>query len=390
MKAWKMYSALGLTALGVIGTGAVLQGCDLNIHAAEATEPYLHTALTREVHLQDGYLLEREFAGEIRAGQSSELAFELAGQVTGLLVDEGEEVKAGQLLARLDTHLLLAQRNELQAQTEELRAELDTTRRDLARIEKLRIDNMASERERDSLAGKVSVLEASLNRVAALRDANEIRLRKSELRSPFDSRIAVRHVDSGAVVNPGTPVFGLVETGRHEIRAGVPVALAETLAVGEKVDVRVGEFLTTGRVIQVGAVVNTVTQTRTVRVAQEETWKDSWTPGVIAYLRIGVEMGIAGAWLPDSAVTEGVRGTWVVYSAVPEGDGQARLEARSVVIHHADANQLFVSGSIHEGDQIVAKGLHRLAPGQLVKPQPQEFDSFADLSGVARGPARRD
>ena len=380
MNTVKLYSAIGTAVLATFVGAAVLQGCGLNIHASETREPYLHTANTLEVRLQDSYLLEREFAGEIRAGQSSDLGFELAGQVTELLVDEGDEILAGQLLARLDTNLLEAQRSELNAQIDELRAELDTTRRDLDRIEKLRIDNMASERERDNLAGKVNVLQASLERVAALQEANDIRLGKSEIRAPFDSRIAMRHIDSGVVVNAGTPVFSLVETGRHEVRAGVPVDIAESLKTGELLNVRVGDYLTTGRVIQVGAVVNRVTQTRAVRVAVEE----AWPQGVIAYLGINVEVDMAGAWLPDSAVTEGVRGTWVVFAAVEQGDSRAELEARSVIIHHADAGHLFVSGAVHQGDHVVSEGLHRYAPGQLVKPDLVDSRAIAAL-GADRG-----
>ena len=243
---------------------------------------------------------------------------------------------------------------------------------------------MASEREMDNLAGQVRVLQASLERVAALQQANDIRLRKSELRAPFNSRIAIRHVDSGVVVNAGSPVFSLVETGHQEVRAGVPVDLADTLNTGDLVDVRIDDYLTSGRVIQVGAVVNRVTQTRSVRVSIDE----GITPGVIAYLSLAVEIGIEGSWLPDSAVTEGVRGTWVVFAAVPSGDNRATLETRSVVIHHANAGELFVSGAIENGDQVISGGLHRFAPGQLVKPELLGIDSFAALAGGSGGHAR--
>jgi RND family efflux transporter MFP subunit len=373
MRSWKLYSFIGVATLSALIGAAILQGCGLDIHASQAQEPYLHTARTHEVHIQSSYLLEREFAGEIRAGQNSELGFELAGQVTGLLVDEGDEIKAGQILGKLDTNLLLAQQSELNAQADELRAELDTTRRDLTRIESLRVENLASEREHDNLAGRVQVLEASLKRIAALQSANQIQLDKSVLRAPFDSRIASRHVDYGVVVNAGTPVFSLVETGQNEVRAGVPHSLAATIRSGDLVDVRVGDRLTSGHVIQVGAVVNQATRTRAVRVAIQE----SRAPGEIAYLRIGVDMDIAGAWLPDTAVTEGLRGTWVVFAAVPEGDGRATLEARSVVIHHAIAGQLYISGAVHDGEQIVSAGLHRFAPGQHVRPEAASTEILA-------------
>jgi multidrug efflux pump subunit AcrA (membrane-fusion protein) len=100
-----------------------------------------------------------------------------------------------------------------------------------------------------------------------------------------------------------------------------------------------------------------------VRVAVES----SWTPGTLAYLQIDERVPQTGGWVPDTAVTEGLRGTWVAYIAVPAGDGLFRLEARSVVIHHADSGKLFVSGALAEGDQVVTGGLQRLAPGQLVR-----------------------
>lgn len=355
-----------LALLFGLAGAATLQGCGADSHAAQDSEPYLHNVATHVVSLQPGYLLEREFAGEVRAGQASELGFELAGQVTDLLVDEGDEIERGQVLARLDTNLLESRRDELAAQLEELRAERDTTRRDLERVERLSTENLASERERDNLAGRVRVLEASLDRVAATFEANEIRLAKSELKAPFHSRIAQRHVDSGVVVDAGTPVFTLVESGAREVRAGVPLSIADTLAVGDSIEVRAGDDLVDGQVIQVGAVVNQATRSRAVRVAVDE----AWAPGEIAYLKVGVEIDTSGAWLPDSAVTEGVRGTWVVYVAKPEGDGRAVIESRSVVIHHASAARVFVSGALHEGDQVIAGGLHRLAPGQPVRTTP--------------------
>ena len=365
MKTRKAYIALGFVLATGLGAIAVVQGCGADLRASQDVEPYLHKALTHTVEIQPGYVLEREFAGEVRAGQASELGFEMAGQVIELLVDEGDEIQRGQVLARLDVDLLRSQRDELDAQVAELEAELQTVRRDLERVERLRSENLVSERERDNLAGRVEVLEASLSRITAALRANQIRLDKSELRAPFNSRIAVRHVDSGVVVDAGTAIFGLVESGVREVRAGVPVSLADNLRPGDEVEIRTGNDYSEGLVIQVSPLVNQATQSRAVRVAVEE----QWAPGEIAYLLVGVEMDLQGAWLPDSAVTEGLRGTWVVYAAVPEGDGEAILESRNVVIHHAVAGRLFVSGALIDGEAVVADGLHRFAPGQRVRPQ---------------------
>ncbi len=372
-RAWK--PLLTVAAAAVLGLSGVIaiQGCGTDIQASQEEESYLHVAETQPVRMQSGYVLEREFAGEVRAGQTSDLGFELAGQITELLVDEGQDIRHGQLLARLDSRIVLAQGDELDAQLAELDAELQTVRRNLERAERLRGDNLISERERDNLAGRVDVLNASLDRVRAAREVNEIRLGKLELRAPFDSRIDRRHVDSGVVVEAGSPIFSLVESGAREVRAGVPVSMAERLHPGKAVEVRVGRKVSVGHVIHLGPVVNQATQSRFVRIAVE----DPWSPGEIAYLLIGVNIEMAGAWVPAAAVTEGVRGTWVVYAAMPEGDSRARLESRSVVIHHAAGGRLYVSGSLSDGETIVSGGLHRLAPGQRIRPQPAALENLS-------------
>jgi RND family efflux transporter MFP subunit len=354
-----------LVTIAFLIPGMVLAagGCGWETRAADLDEPYLHLVKTHTVSMQPGYRVEREFAGEVEAVQSSRLGFEFPGQVEALFVDEGDSVGAGQLLARLDTRLLQSEREELSARRAELQAEWETARRNLERVERLQAEQLVSERERDDLAGRVQVLRASLQRVDAELQANGVRLDKSELRAPFDAGIAQRLIDVGVVVDAGMPVISLVQEDAREIRAGVPVRLAEILAPGDAVAVRVGDRQTSAEVAGLGPVVDPLTLSRTLRARVNE----DWPPGQIAYLQIAVPVDGRGAWLPDSAVTEGVRGTWVVYAAVDAGDQRAGLEARSVVIHHVRGNELYVSGALEDGEQIVAAGLHRLAPGQLVR-----------------------
>ena len=354
---------LSVLTLAVAGSSILLHGCSLEGRADNAAKPYLHQVETQSVRFQPSYHVAREFTGEIKAGQSGELGFEFPGQLESLYVDEGDSVVAGQLLAQLDTRLLEAERAELTAQRAELQAELETAQRNLARVEKLQSERLASERELDDLAGRARVLEASLQRVDAALQANSIRFEKSELRAPFDAGIARRLLDSGVVVNTGQAVFSLVEADVREVRAGVPAAIANRLKVGDAISVRADSVVAEGQLIALGLVVDQATRSRVVRVRVS----GDLPPGGLAYLQIGVPVDQRGAWVPDSAVTEGVRGTWVVYAAEDVGDARANLESRSVTVHYARDNDLFVSGALDEGDRIVTSGLHRLAPGQLVR-----------------------
>jgi RND family efflux transporter MFP subunit len=358
-------SKFATTFLLVPGILLALGGCNWDTRAAVLDEPYLHLVKTQSVSMQPGYRVEREFAGEVEATQTSELGFEFPGRIEALLVDEGDSVRAGQLLARQDTSLLESERDELTARRAELQAELETAERNLARVERLQADNLVSERERDDLAGRVQVLRASLQRIEAGLQANRVRLGKSELRAPFDAGIARRLADSGVVVDTGMPVVSLVQSGAREVRAGVPARIADDLAPGDEVLVRVGSQVASGQVAGLGPVVDPLTLSRAVRVRVQE----DWPPGQVAYLQTAVPVDSPRAWLPDSAVTEGMRGTWVVYAAVDAGDHRAELEVRSVVIHHVRDNELYVSGALEDGDRVVAAGLHRLAPGQQVRVQ---------------------
>lgn len=344
----------------------LLAACDWESRADTGLADYRHRVEVQPVVLQSGYAVEREFAGQVESAQNPAVAFELPGRVERLAADDGDAVAEGEELARLDTQLLESEAEELAARGGEIEADLDLARRNLARIERLEADQLASERERDELATRVRLLEASLARNAAARTANRIRQEKSVLQAPFDARIVQRSVDAGAVVSAGQPVFTLVEAGRREIRAGVPSMLADGLAVGQQVTVRAGEDRARGEVIAIGAVVDQATRNRVVRLSVAR----DWSPGEIAYVMLEEQAPQSGAWLPGSAVTEGLRGTWIVYVAVPVGDGEARLEARSVTILHAEGQRLFVTGALADGDAVVREGLHRVAPGQLVRAEP--------------------
>lgn len=342
---------------------ALLSACWDAGHADTGAGDYLHLAVTAPLRMQEGFQRRREFAGEVQAHQSSLLGFELPGQIAEILVNEGDPVTAGQLLASLDTRLLESARDELDARRQELASELQLAERNLARISTLRNDNLASEREQDELGSRVSVLRAGLERVQAELEANAIRLQQSELRAPFAARVASRELDSGVVVAAGTAVLRLVETARREVRAGLPVAIADGLARGDELRLRMGDQLATGPVLALGPTVDQATRSRAVRIGVDQ----DWSPGSLAYVVVNEPVSEPGAWVPATAVTEGLRGTWAVYVAVPQGDARYRIESRSVVIHHADAERLYVSGAVQDGDQVLQAGLHRYAPGQLIR-----------------------
>lgn len=344
-------------------TAWLLQGCGRDGFAASDESAYLHKVDLVAVALQPGYTIEREFAGVVEANQTSELGFELSGRIDTLYVNEGDSVSAGQLLAELDSGLLHSQRDELKARLDSLQSELELAQRNLHRVEQLRQERLASEHERDALFSREQVLQAAMREVQAALQANRLRLDKSRLHAPFAARIGRRSADMGTVIEAGMPVFTLLESGTREVRVGIPTALFPELTTGHSVQVRNGLEVVDGVVLARGARVDQATRTRSLRIAVNA----PWTPGELAYAQLEQLVELEGIWLQAAAVTEGVRGTWVVFAAVPQSDATALLETRSVTVHHSVHDRVYVSGALANDEWLVSHGLHRLAPGQLVR-----------------------
>lgn len=361
----------------LVAGALALSGCDWDTQADTSLPAYRHAVSVVEVERVAGYDITREFAGEVVAPQSPTVAFELPGQLQELAVDEGDTVKAGAVLASLDTQLLDAEARELDARAAEIEADLGLAQRNLDRIERLEAESLASVREKDELASRVRALQASKARNQAALDGNRIRREKSVLVAPFDARVRARLVDEGAVVNPGTPVFRLAQVEQREVRAGLPQSVARGLAPGDAVTLRSGSERAEGQVLTLGVEVDQGTRSQVVRIAVDR----AWAPGELAYVEAGERVQAEGVWLPDTAVTGGLRGTWLVYVAVPSGDGEAVLETRTVTIEHAEDGKLFVSGALSNGEWVLTGGLHRVAPGQVVR-----AELSTQLSHVRTGP----
>lgn len=114
---------LALIALGVAGFGLTVRSIPLVVEDGPGQEPLV--VATEAVQWQDGYEVTRHFVGRIEARQESDLGFELGGMVREVLVDEGDLVNVGDVVAALDSDRLHAKRRELVAARDEARARLE-------------------------------------------------------------------------------------------------------------------------------------------------------------------------------------------------------------------------------------------------------------------------
>lgn len=330
----------------------------------------VHTELASH---QETYKYKREFIGQVDANQTSQAGFEVAGLLKHIAVDESDYVKAGQLLAELNSDRLLAQRSEALARVQQAEADAKLAAITYERVHQIRQANAVSAQAkdearevRDTSAAAVALTKASLARV-------EVDIEKTKLYAPFDGVVIHRLYDQGSVVNPGQSVLVIQDQLKQKIRVGVSTRFAEQLSIGDSQQVVVNNE-------PINAVIKAIPPvkgvTRTIDVILElDNPTDPLKPGETVRLPFDFEVEQRGFWIPTTALIEGKRGLWSLFTAIPPvSSNQADLdtppiysvERRTVQVHHTGNDRAYISGAVGEDDRIVIAGASKLVPEQKV------------------------
>ncbi|ABV86652.1 efflux RND transporter periplasmic adaptor subunit [Shewanella pealeana] len=333
----------------------------------QTSAPSYQSVNAESLSLKQGYQFSQVFSGSVRAGNTTGIGFELAGKIKALGVDSGDKVKQGQLLAKLDTRLLMAEKNELTASLAQNKADLDLAKATLDRSLGLQKQGYVSEQQLDELKGQLSSLQAAKTRLNASLLANQLKIEKSDLLAPFDGVISKRSHNLGEVINVGSPVYTLIEHNNVQAYIGVPVEIAAQLKTGQTVAVTVRQRDYQASIAGIGAELDPVTRTVELRLTLPTNAK--LINGELSYLNYNKVIDTQGYWVPLSALTDGVRGLWNIYIISPSDEQLFSIERRDVEIVYAAKDKAFIKGAISPDEQYVSQGLHKLVAGQLVTRQ---------------------
>ncbi|MDJ0676258.1 MAG: HlyD family efflux transporter periplasmic adaptor subunit [Calothrix sp. MO_167.B42] len=372
------------------------------------------------------YQVLRTYTGEIAAIRTSELGFERSGKLVNVFVKEGDIVKSKQPIAKLDTSNLEMQKLQLEAQkaqaqarldeliagprqqdiaaaratVEDLKQQLQLQRTKLKRRKYLYGEGAIAREQLDEIAFGANSLVARLQQsqsnldellagtrteqVAAQRAAVKqleasisdlkITIAKSTIKAPFGSIVSARQIDEGTVVNSGQAVVRLVENTSPEARIGMPTTVVNRLRVGSRQTVEINNQNYSAQVTSILPVVNPTTRTQVVVFKLDSSRILKVNPGQTVRLKLTDTIPTQGFWLSNKALTQGLRGLWSCYVLTKPNAENTNipknaflLEQRSVEILHQESDRVLVRGTLQPGDRIVANGVHRLIPGQMVR-----------------------
>ena len=363
-RAVRFVFVLTTTIAVIAGAGyAVQSGATLlAARAADAPPPDpapLIAVSVRTLTQDTGYSVPRSFVGQVEPRKTVALSFELAGRLDAVLVDEGDTVTQGQVIARQDIDLLRADRDRQQAARKAVEAQLAFALQTVDRSEALRDRGFASQERLDQSMATRDELTARISEIDAALATIDIQLQKAELFAPFDGRSTRRLLDGGEAVGAGQVLVEVVETGVPQIRVGLPLSIDESAMETAQISVNGRSYAAT--LASFRPDIDPVTRTRTALfdIAADT----ALALGQTARLELQTQVTEAGTWVPLRSLKEGDKGQWTLL--VVDADNIVRRASVRVIL--ATSDEAYVQGSFPPGTRMIEEGPQRVTLGQTVQ-----------------------
>ena len=311
-----------------------------------------------------------EYSGTIAAAQHSEMAFEVPGKITDFPVVEGQVVKKGDLLVRIDPRDMAALANADTAKVRLAKAEYE-------RMKKLFEADVASQQELDRAKRLYEVNVANSQGSAK-------GLEDTELFALFDGIVAKKLVKDFENVQAKQPVLILQDTTNLEIDVAIPevdaVRTIPNLTLEERT-ARIKPVVTVtslpdrsfpARLTEFSTTADPVTRTFGVTLRFDPPDDVSIKPGMTATVRIHlppeaqIAAGAAGISIPASAAITDGTGQAFVWVIEP---GSMTVKRTPVQLGNLSGSRVFVSSGLASGQQIAISGVHQLRDGMIVRRQ---------------------
>ncbi len=361
-----MSKAIGIIPTTVIVMVAALVACSNREQAAQPPRPVLVVrADAAPDPVADGLTA---YPGEVRAREETALSFRVGGKLVRRLVDVGDRVRRGDLLAELDPGDLRLQVESLQAQLTSAEAQLVRARADYARVASLAKDQLVSRSSLDQQTATLRAAEAQVRAARAQVDLSRNQAGYSQLRASQDGAIASRMIEAGQVVSAGQSVFALAVDGGREVAFALPEAAIRDVVVGQPVVIELwsaqGQRMT-GRIREIAPAADAQARTYAARATFDPGPSQRTDLGQSARVYIPAAQSSAAMRLPLSALQRGDKGETAVWIVEPKTPKARRVPVR---IGSYAADGVAVLSGLKPTDWVVAAGGHLLHEGQAVLP----------------------
>lgn len=391
LRRWLPWAVMGALTLGGLGWWALAP----DSRAAErtgASRPPASVPVRVAAVVRDDIAAEVQAVGVVQAAAQVVVRPRVEGVLASVAFREGQLVREGQILARLDDRQAQAEAARWQAEVDRLTHQLTLARADAQRYDELARQAAVSTQQRDQQSAEVQQLAAQRRAAEASLMAARVLLDHTVIRAPIAGRAGLRGVDAGNLVRPGDErglvtitrldpvhvVFAVPQARWQAVRemlggdAAVPVRLTEPAQAGGNGS---GATALTGRVLTRDNQIDVATGTLRLK-AEFANADERLLPGQPVSVRLPVQTWRDALVVPAAALQRGLRGpmVWRVAPANDEvnanaGNAMAMAKAEPVWVEVVwqDDTRVVVAQGLSPGDQVVVDGQARLKPGAVVR-----------------------
>ena len=284
------------------------------------------------------------------------------GRVTAVLVEAGQSVARGQILARIDNAVQTQQSIQLAASVRQAQADARLAQANLARAEALVAKGFISKADIDQ---RTATRDSALARVAVARaqlGENNARIERLNVRAPAAGLVLARNVETGQIVSPAAVLFRIAEGGVLEMRAQVaeqdlarlkPGMPASVTPIGSTTEYR-------GKVWLIDPVIDASSRQGIARIALK--YEPGLRVGAFAKTRIASGEAVRPV-LPQSAVLSDDKGNYVLVLGADN-----RVERRAITTATVSDQGVSVATGLTGTEKVVLSAGAFLRPGEKIAP----------------------
>jgi RND family efflux transporter MFP subunit len=314
-----------------------------------------------------------ELPGQTQAYIQAPVFAQTSGYLKKWYFDIGAQVKAGDVLAEIDTPQVDQQLNQAKATLKQAQASLDLSRVTYQRDQDLLQRRVIAQQDFDTAASDLGVKQATVNAdeaaVLSLQALEDFKI----VKAPFAGIVTARNTDIGALVNSGSgnPLFVLAQVKPLRVYINVPENMAQDVAVGANTELRFNEFPGkefSGKVVRTSGAIDPSSRTLLTEVDVPNDSGELF-PGAYAQVRLVTGSNNRSVLIPANTLLFRSEG-----AAVGVVNQNNVVELKKIKIGRDLGTQLEITQGLTLDDRVIINPSDSLAPGQKVKirPSPEE------------------
>eukprot|EP00887_Chlorella_sp_A99_P003820 scaffold32.g3820.t1 len=330
--------------------------------------------------------------GTVTAYNTVTVRSRVSGELVKVAFQEGQQVRAGELLAQIDPRAFEVALEQAQGVQQKNLAQLENARRDLKRYQALYDQESIARQQLDAQNALVRQYEGTVKSDQAAVDNAKLQLTYARITAPISGRLGLRLVDEGNLVSssdtsglvvitqtqPIAGVFTIPETQLAQVLAPVRAGRTLTVDAYDRADMR---RIATGTLETVDNQIDVATGTVKLK-ARFDNADQALFPNQFVNIRLHVQTLKNATVIPEAAMQQGSIGSFVFLL-----QADSTVLVRPVALGPAEGGMVTVNQGLQPGDRVVIEGTDRLRTGAKVEvanatsPLPGGMDAALSPSG---------